>query len=349
MSAPFVACENLDYEIHLFKQGRELKRGQQTRLRGLSYGRKLNDISTAEVEVFVPGKDCAGQLAAADHWNTTLVVTNKGEEVWNGPCKKIRYRRDSVIIEASDNLVWANKRFLHKDLSYVATAIEDIALAIFNNSVMDIDPRDVILRVYESGFKESRDMQASQNRLAWSILSEMLGNGLDVTTFGRQLLFGLPKFGLMELTDRDIVGDVEVVKDGDDMVNFVITDAQNSTMATFPVAREGSNGYPLLEGIINDGQITDQQSALNAAEARYNWSKNGVRRVVAAGGLELAASTKIDPKTLICGQLINFTANECCYSATETMRLGSIDVTVAAGIEKAAIGLQPIGTYGETL
>ena len=46
-----------------------------------------------------------------------------------------------------------------------------------------------------------------------------------------------------------------------------------------------------------------------------------------------------------------FTATETCYDATETLRLGKLEVTVSKGRERAVIDLQPAGTLsgGNTL
>lgn len=341
-----VFCEDLGYGIELVKQGRLLKRGQESRLRALSYARVLDAVSTASVEIFVPSKECAGQLALVDYDNTTLTIHNHGDEAWHGRVNKVRYRDDSVIVEAEDLLSWLNRRLLRVDLTYVNAPIEEIALAVYNACVMSVDPPEVVLHTFLSGLNESREMKASQNRYGWSIMSEMLDTGLDVTTFGRQILFGLPQFGdPLRMTDKDVIGDVEVIKDGDDAGTFVVVDAQNDTAATFPAERKSVNGYPVVDVVVSDGQITDVASAQTAAQARYNWSAGGVRRVNAQGGLVLAPTSKINPHTLIAGQPITFKATESCYSAEETLRLGSLQVEVAAGIQTSTIDLQPLGSY----
>lgn len=347
MAAKEAFCEELGFDIELMKDGREVVRGQQSRLRTLSYGRVTSAVSTATVEIFVPSRECAGSLAVADYDNTTLTITEGTNEAWYGRVSAVEYSIDSVVIEAEDLLSWLNRRLLRTDLIYTTPeAIELIALEIYNQVVMSVDPPEVVLHTYLSGIAEARQMLGSQNRYGWSIISEMLETGLDVTTFGRQILFGLPNFGKpINMTDQDVIGDVRVRKDGADAGNFVVVDAQNDTAATYPPVRERTNGYPVVDVVISDGQITDATSAASAAKARYDWSARGVRRVKASGGLVLSPNSKIDARKLIAGQPINFTATQTCYTATETLRLGSVQTQVAAGVRQDTIDLQPLGSY----
>lgn len=344
-----VYCEDHDYEILLEKDGQTISRGQKSRLRTVSYGRVLDGISTAEVDIKVPGADCLGQLGAVDHWNTTLTVLHRDTEVWHGPVKqsRIALNGDYCRINAVDLLGWGDKRYPREDITYTDEDLSTIGRGVFEHCVMGVDAPDARIHEWPSGIRASREMLVSQNRKCWAILSEMLDTGLDVTTFGRQVLFGLPLFEVKHITNRDIIGDVELVRDGDDMATWVAMDAQNKIMGSYPDERRGQNGYPLLEEIMSDSQLTDEESALAAAKRRYEWSQNGVRRVRADGGLQITPTSKLDARTLICGQPINFTSEDMNVGPTETLRLGSVNVQVDSAGEAATIDLQPLGNYGE--
>lgn len=346
-----MSCSLRDYSVSLTKNGRELTIGQNASLQRIQYGRRLDAISTASVLINTPSEDCCGQLAAADHWNTDLIISSRNdatgldEVVWRGPCKKPRYRRGQVQIDASDVLVWLQVRAMLNDLTFTSLDVSDIFIGIWNDAVVAIDPPVHSIARFDSGLVESRKIEASSQRMGWNVVSEMLEAGLDVTTFGSQVVVGVPAFTAINLKDTDVVGEVEVVKDGDEFGNRIIAGASRDIVGIFPPGpRQGRNGYPLVEVIVSDSQLSDQQSADNAAKARYDYSgERGVRRVVAEGGLKLLPTSGIDVRRVIAGQLINFAATETCYTATETFRLGSLDVVVEKAIEDVTIGLQPLG------
>lgn len=339
-------CEDLGYDVLIEKDGNVVARGQETRIRQIDYSRTLDGVSTASIDIHVPSKDCAGQLAAVDHWNTTITVHHDGNELWHGPVLRPRSSIDSFRIEAIDLLGWMNKRVVRRDLKWTDYPIELIGRELFNHCVMEIDAPAATIHDFTTNITQSREALASQNRKGWAVLGEMLDTGLDVTTFGRQVLFGMPLFDTIHIDNRDVSGNVFVERDGDDMATWVSMDAQNDILGTYPEQRAGSNGFPLLEEILTDGQLTDAASAKKAAQERYEWSQYGVTRVRAEGGLQITPMSKLDPKTLICGQLINFTASDFVYRATETLRLGQLNVSVTGQGESATIELQPLGSYG---
>lgn len=347
--APDVPCEALGYDIMLVKNGRVISRGGQSELIRIDWQRILDQISVASVEIFTSCVEACGELPLADHWNTRLFVTFGPEKtvVWSGPVSKVRYLKGRVIIEARDNLAWATKRRVRADMTQTNMDVCDIAAALWAAWITSIGPpsaNDTL--IYTGGVVESRETKASQNRKVWNVFAEMLDTGLDVTTFGSKVLFGLPQFTPLILDDTMVSGQVEVFKDGEDMATDVVADASNDIVGHYPPGpvQNSLNGYPLLEEVVTDSGLQDQASVDNAARARQQFSAMGIRRVRAEGGLILLPTSNIDPKKLIAGQLFNFTATETCYQATETLRLGKLDISVAGGRETATIDLQPLGS-----
>lgn len=332
-----------DYQIALVKNGRKLSTGL-SQLERIAYARVLDDVSAASVDIATTGPDCCGQLAAVDHWNTDLIIAANGNEMWRGPVRKVMYRRGGVRIEAQDMLAWLAVRILQNDLDFADADLTDIFVGVWNDAVASVDPPAAELVLYPSGVTESRQIKASQLRRAWNVAQEMLQTGLDVTTYGSRVVAGIPAFRAITMTDLDVQGSIEVVKDGDEFANRIIGDASRNLTAIYPPGpRMGSNGYPLVEDVIQDSQLSDQQSVENAAKARWDFSSRGVRRVRANGGLTLLPTAKLDHRTVIAGQLITFSATQTCYTASETLRLGRLDVVVEKGKETATIDLQPIG------
>lgn len=357
MSAP--TCQLGEYGIALIKNGVRLGTAG-AKIQQIDYSRVLDASSDGSVNLITAGADCCGQLAAVDHWNTDLVIfcqnpnTNRDEVVWRGPVRKATFRRGSVFIEAKDNLAWLERRLLEQSFDFVDEDVVDQFEALLEYA-MRKDPANIptyTLLKYTSGVTESRKIDTKALRMTWNVVSEMLKTGLDVTTFGSTIIAGVPAFTTLDLKDTDVIGNVEVVKDGEEFADRVLANASRDIVGIFPPgAPTGINGYPLVETLVNDSQLQDEASAVNAAEAYFAFSGKGVRRVRANGGLILLPSSKIDARTLIAGQLFNFAATETCYKATETMRLGRLSVTVGKGYEKATIDLQPVGALqgGDTL
>lgn len=348
MSSP--TCMMGEYGVALVKNGIKLGTAG-AKIRRIELGRVLDGISTAQVDLITAGADCCGQLAAVDHWNTDLVITatnpidGRDDVLWSGPVRKATFRRGSVTVEATDILSFLQVRMMEIDATYGPADVSDIfiALATYALEKGGSPPEYEFVR-FDSGVVESRVIEASSYRMAWSVAGEMLEAGLDVTAFGSRIIVGVPPLQPMSLTDNDVLGAVEVTKDGDDYLNRAIGSASRDITGIYPAGPPvGQNGYPLVEGVLSDSQLPDIASAEAAAKARYDFAVNGVRRVKASGGVVLLPSSRIDPRTLVPGQLINFAATETCYKANETLRLGKLSIVVEKGREIATIDLQPVG------
>lgn len=349
MTSP--TCMMGEYGIALVKNGIKLGTAG-AKLQRIEYGRVLDDISSAKIDLITAGADCCGQLRAADHWNTELIITavnaenGRDDVLWRGPVRKPIYRRGSVTIEATDALSWLQVRMIEQDFNFPDQDVSDIFIAIANYA-MNKDPSNVpmfsIIR-YDSGVSESRIVEAMSLRMAWNVVTEMLQAGLDVTVFGSRIIVGVPDFTPINLKDTDVLGQVEVVKDGDEYLSRAIGNASRDIVGIYPPGPpSGANGYPLVEGVVVDSQLPDIASATAAAKSRYDFAAAGVRRVRASGGLVLLPSSGINPRTLLPGQLINFAATETCQSASEILRLGKLNVVVEKGSETSTIDLQPVG------
>lgn len=344
-------CSTGQYGIALVKNGVKLGTAG-AKIKRIEYSRVLDGVSTARIDLITAGADCCGQLRLVDHWNTDLVITavnpvsGTDDVVWRGPVRKPTFRRGSVTVEATDVLSWLQVRMLEQDFNLPSQDVSDIFITIAQYA-LNKDPNSVpyysFIR-HDSGVVESRVIEAASLRMAWNVANEMLEAGLDVTAFGSRIVVGVPDFSPINLTDADVLGQVEVVKDGDEYLSRAIGNASRDIVGIFPPGPpSGANGYPLVEGVVVDSQLPDVESAQAAAKARYDFAAAGVRRVKASGGLILLPSSGVDPRTLVAGQLINFAATETCYSASEVLRLGKLTMVIEKGKETATIDLQPVG------
>lgn len=345
------SCTYGEWGVTFVKNGTKLG-GAGASVSMIEYGRVLDAPSQATVEIITAGDDCCGQLAAVDHYNTDMLITcvnpltEQHEVMWRGPVTKPEFFRGRMTVVAKDVLHWLEVRLLEQAFNFVTKDVSDIFVDLATYALTK-DPNNT--PVYEmvvtsSGTSESRVIDPLAGRMTWSVMQEMLDAGLDVTTFGSNILVGIPAFTTLDLRDTDVLGDVSIAKAGEDFTNRVVANASRDITGVYPPGpAAGSGGYPLVETKLDDTQLTDAAGALAAAKAKYDFSAGGARRVHADGGLQLLPGSKIDYKRLLAGQLFNFTATEACYSATETLRLGRLTTRVDDKGVTNTIELQPAG------
>lgn len=357
------SCRLGAYTVKLIRGGNELTfAGAKPSY--IRYGRLRNGISTAQARFITVGKgdeDCCGKLKYVDAWNTDMVVTVDGTVglgnpsgkpivVWSGPVRKVRYGRGYVQVDATDILAFLQVRDLLNNLTFTNLDLVDIFVGIWNDAIVPYSPTKHELIRYPTGITESRIIEGSAARAAWNVATEMLGAGLDISTFGTRVILGMPPSPVINLSDTDVIGDVYVEKDGDSFGNRWIANAAKDVVGIYPPGprgQQGLNGYPLVERNIADTQLPDQASADTAAKAHYDFAGHGVLRVRADGELTLLPSSNIDADRLMMGQLVSFAATETCYTARSTLAIGSITTTVEKKQVTSVITLEPTGLASE--
>ncbi len=314
----------------------------------LSWGRKLDDISRARLTYTISGDNCCDSLGYLEPIVHEVGITRNDELVWYGWLLQPEYSRNTVEIPCVDALWWLTKRRFHNDKTWTNTDLSTIFDDIWQDAVVDADPIRAFTTIDNCGVLESREIRASANRIAWNMVREMLDTGLDITCVGQNVLAGIPFGGIpLQFNLAELQGDPSVIKDGNRFATKIIVDANEKIQAEYPeTGWAGSDYYPLIEDVIKDSQIQDQQSALNAAKARYEYTRIIPRLVNLKDGLTLLPGTSISFDQLVPGRRMIVDTKGLCYNAIEEFRLGSIDVDVAGGVETVKLGLQPKGPAG---
>lgn len=343
-----MATDNCDpsYTIRFFdRSGRSFS--APSNIETLEWGRRLDDISVASMEFVIAGDDCCSELGVLEPMAHGVEIRRDGKQVWYGWLLSVEYGRFKVNVEAFDALGWLKRRLVHADKTWtnidVATMFDDLW-----HDAMDIDPVLIEVIVLLTGTLESRDVRVSENRITWNIVREMLDTGLDVTVFGQKILAGLiPTTKPIEIKLSDVSGDVSVTKFGPGYANHVIVDSSDDVQAAYPPGPPAANQfYPLVEQVIKDSQLQDVQSALNAAKARYEYSRRVPRIVQTNDSLVLNPNLDIGVNDLIPGVKVVVDTEGLCYSTKQEFRLGRVDVTMSGGSEQISISLQPVGPSG---
>jgi len=319
------------------------------RIATLSWGRMLDGVSRARVTYAITSEDCCANLGFLEAVVHECAIRRNDDLVWYGWLQQPEYSRGAVEIPCVDALWWLNKRLIHKDISWTNTDLSDIFNDIWQDAIVDADNIRAFTTITQCGTKETRAVKVQDNRFAWSVVQEMLDTGLDITVVGQNVYGGIPfNEAPRQIKLSDMQGDPTVMKDGEQFATRVIVDASEEVQAQYPEGPgwAGSEYYPLVEEVVRDSQIQDVQSALNAAKARYEYTRTVPRVVNLRDGLTLSPSTTLTFNDLIPGRRVIVDTTGLCYNTKEEFRIGAVDVDVAGGIETIRLGLQPKGPPG---
>jgi hypothetical protein len=194
-------------------------------IQGLSWGRARKAISTGQVLITGSSAKCWGQLGDVHTWQHELVFFRDGHRVWEGPVRRIGYKRGSVQIDAYDVLGWlkTRKNFLARQLpegteSPVSAEAELIVRRAFAAHDPNVLPW---LRTISDAAENKVTRDVAANSVMYDADLDSL-SGLAYTTIGRGVVLFPDHVGLGRtetlIPERDMLADVEVVEVGNDLV-----------------------------------------------------------------------------------------------------------------------------------
>lgn len=335
---------NFDYTVTFYdRAGRALD--ATGGITDLGWGRRLDDISRSDITYCLSNDNCCTGLGALEPYAHSMAIRRNNILVWYGWILDVDYGRENVQVNCFDALGWTRRRRIRTDLDFINQDVAVIAEAIWHDA-MDISPIAAEIMTIPTGVFESRSVRREEYRFAWNVLTEMLGTGLDMTVFGQKILNGIIySVKPIELTLADVQGDIRFLKDGTQYGNSIIVDANESVVAQYPpTIPNGTDNFPLVEQIIKDSQIQDTQSALNAAQSRYEYAGRRPPRIVQTqDGLTLNPNVDVTINDLVAGVKVILDTTGLCIATKQEFRLGTLDVRVTEGEETINISLQPVG------
>lgn len=365
-----------------------------TNLVSLQWNRVLDDISTASVQVALTGSGddpCCECLADIHPWCAELAIYRQGILEWIGPITRVTYSRTLVSIEAEDMLAWLRVRVPQGVFDNVGSPDEigDIALQMLTVAFAEKDPclLDYVvqtdLNIRPTLFS---DMEFSAEQFPayegtffdWFLdLSEV---GLDFTTIGRSILIGGSNFNLPPLgtlMDHHILGDIEIVRDGELFANrWYIRHEQDETLSVCQVDCKAENGnvdcalcadngftrpcvtvpcpaivdaedqycYGLVERVNKEGVPFNITTAQQAGAA-YLAASNPEPMVLSftEGGARLAPNTPWELHDMIPGQRIDVALARLCLPIAQSFQLLEVFYELTAeGNESISMTLAPM-------
>lgn len=216
----------------------------------ITYNRKLDDISTAQVVIPISGNEdtaCCDSLKDVEPWCHQLTIVREGDGVvWTGPIQDVVYSKDFVTINASDKLGVLLYKVNEIGLCYssqcggvdnMTKPLTEIAVDIITLAMADDGDAQCLLdcivivpsddpTLATDGlplvFNREFFFPALGGPTAFDDLSTLAESGIDFTVINQCIILmseRLPVAAIGTLMDEMILGDVEVVKNGKIMGN----------------------------------------------------------------------------------------------------------------------------------
>lgn len=332
----------------------------------LTYDRRLDDISEAEVVITLggdPTTSCCACLAQAEPWCHELWIQRNGKETWAGPITEIVYGYGSVTIRAQDRMAWATVRIPEGDIDYCAAdasgcTVPPTDLTVIAEDIMQVafaEDADVTceldaMYVAPSNILQNAFFPAFETN-AYESIQDLAERGLDFTTVaGTIALTGdLSSQGraLALLTDELIIGEVEVKKSGLTQGNrwYVNFDGDLGLPAISDPVDEYC--YGPIERQRTGDDILDQTQAEAVANAFAQAAGIAPRTIEIPPGSKLSPDTPWSFNDMICGIRVDVAITRLCVSMTSSFRLTKVEVTYKPGDEEIGITLSPLNSVEE--
>jgi hypothetical protein len=349
----------------------------------ITYGRRLNEISEAEVVV---NTGCCDVLATVNPWQHELAIYRNDQQVWVGPIIDIDFSPadDSITVFAKDLLEWSNHRTVElADIDYDAdeTDMADAFIWLLNHGYCkdpwcmswSIDPINIPVqgRFYPAFDKTGGERWGGGYVIIGDEMRALSEAGVDFTVVNRHLWGG-------DVQVINPVGSGIILLDQHFRTSPPIK-VTGSKQANRFVSGGGAGGYygfyddqlyiyPPISGPIKPDMLTPEQQQYGllevfnttdiydevdtttspnpiAQDARSRWDLLSAPYVyVPEGTLDPTAPLDFN-QDLIPGAIMSTMLTTTCRPLTQTdARLKEVNVTVSADDEEINIVLTPLGT-----
>lgn len=337
-------------------KGGSPRKGSLTGATSITYDRRLDDISLAEVIVNVAGNDeesCCELLADIEPWCDELHIERNGIEVWVGPITEVIYNFKTVTVRARDVLFWLQVRILQStiDTTLLGTGPEDLtttAMRIINDAYAGNDPANILTYVQATptGTIGSRLYTAFADT-DLNFFTSLSATGVNFTAIGRTIIIGgkqLPLNAIATLTDLMILSDVSVNKtgllQGNRIYEHFTGDAGLPAVSEVPF-----QCYGRIEQVRTD-DLPDEPSAQQTADAYAAAVGTAPRilEVTSGGDAALSPETPWDFQEMIPGVKVTVFLTRLCVPIEDQFQLTFVQVQQSGDslTEKVSIRLGTI-------
>jgi lysophospholipase L1-like esterase len=371
------------YDVWVYERGGEVPLGRVL-FNSLSYGRKIDDVSTATVQLgirgvkpyIIPPRDettdvsptsflgdpdnCCWLLSEINPWEHELVIFRNGSVVWAGPIQTVEIDNGTgqATIEADDMMKWLDRRFIRCEIDMTEADLALIWLSVFR-SAHDISPVGISTTVYRTGVKGDRYYAPDQFKVAGDELRELARTGLDWTVVGRQIIVGPQEIStppIATLYDEAFQRAPVIVKSGIDTATRWVVGGGGAGAdgpaywASAPEIFQSDPSFGLVEKFVSEPSILDaddpESSSRAAAQTRWDLLH---APIVFLRDAVLAPTASVTMEELVPGARIDMNLVEVCQPIIEQYRLRDVNVSFTVGekgggTEEVKITVTPLGT-----
>jgi hypothetical protein len=295
----------------------------------VEWTRTLDAVSRARA-VIAPDGDCCNRLGRISTWRNRLVVFRDGRYVWDGPITGINWTLDGVELRASDVLAWLDNRVVHQDRTFSNVDLMEIGEWLIDDGFAPDDPGHTVQAVGRAGVSGSRSYAKDIGQTG-DHLRQLAKAGLDYTAIGSKILL-LPETHLQSvgrLSDADLPEGLEVAEDGASLVTRWIVAGSEASGA---LGTDGGSDafYGLHERYVEQNEITDNASAVQAAKARRRVSLP-VPVFIDTREVTLSPEAAIDVPSLVPGWCLDVTSAGTCRKVAQRLKITGVKVAENGG------------------
>ncbi|MFJ8934020.1 hypothetical protein ACIRLA_46395 [Streptomyces sp. NPDC102364] len=340
---------------------------QLDQITAITWNRKLNDTSTAEITIALNGAsaDCCTQLGQVTEWCHELWIYRDEECVWQGPIVTPTYGRDSVTFTANDVTAWLSLLANYVDINYKGYDATYIAeRIIMRNLVASLStPKDYPVML-DYIVREDCGSKPTYRKGKWieyvlEIIKDLTDYGFQFTAVGRSLYLRDIKTQAARtqgrLTGEDLLGDgVTVTRNGlGARTNGFATNQQANTdtgiySGKAYVASTLNTPYGRLDGIatLSDQDATTAQ--LRAAALAVKGSRYPAPTVIdVSQNAQLSPTAPIDFAALVPGETFDIALADFCTPVQQQFRLTDVTGAWDGGAEKLGVSLSSLSITGD--
>lgn len=342
--------------------------GEVVEITNLMWGRIDNEAASASLSFTKCSNNCSmwsmsnSRWSRFDPWAYELWIYRDHQIAFMGPIVFMRERANDFYIEARDLIAWVGRREI-KDYYTNTGSASTIALSLINTffvpALQDPDLVQHVMQINAGG----SSITVEYDRAQYNILDkwrDLIPSGLHYTTVGRNIIlqdqFPHNNDHPFVLNATDILGDVEIVKDGFDFGTHVVGLGEGITFGIGPSASDlayyGKVTYPPTKF----SEVKNQVQLDSVTTGFYDDIRNLRPQLVIPNQSALAAGTEIMNngygvglgnfvgialEELICGLRYDVNVGEpFCTSGRYPMRLAELRVTWTPNEgEKVAVSL----------
>lgn len=312
------------------------------------FSRILRQTSSATIELI---DECWEQLSDVVPLEHEIAIYRDNVRVWSGPLTGINgsSANDPVTLEAKDVSWWLSRRVLHTSHNYVQTDLAEIFNNLFDDAMISkrYNP-GVLLSHSDVNIRKDRSYPKTTKTSVLSLMDDLAQAGVPWYAVDRNVIAGGLVVGdtpVAYLSDRDFVETITWEINAFEVINrmYAATSGDGEAGPLYVgIAQDASSvaTYGLLEDFVESDANID---TLSEAQIRSAKELVDVRTPITTFSTGvLSNDAEIEFTDMLPGNIVELSFSIVKFLYTQTLKIGTVEVSFAAGKENITLGLLPM-------